>query len=59
MYQKGMIEWGTELDTSEEGDYCDIEGAYLPHSCNSWVIGDIERIKMLIEDLQKLLEGKA
>lgn len=58
MYKTGMVEWGKELDTSDEGDYKRIEGAFLPHSCDAWVIGGPDRIKMLIEDLQWLLENK-
>lgn len=30
--------------------------AYLPHSCNDWVIGGPEQVKLLIEDLQKALK---
>lgn len=56
MYQKGMVEWTKAMDTSEEGDYKNIEGAVLPHSCDSWVIGGKDRIRMLIEDLQEFLK---
>jgi hypothetical protein len=27
----------------------------LPHQCDEWVIGGAEEVKLLIEDLQKLL----
>jgi len=30
--------------------------AYLPHSCDEWVIGGVEQIKTLIEDLQGALK---
>lgn len=29
--------------------------AYLPHSCDQWVIGDVEQVKLLIKDLQDIL----
>lgn len=29
--------------------------AYLPHSCDEWVIGDSESIRMLIADLENAL----
>ncbi len=28
---------------------------YLPHSCDSWVIGGPEQIRTMIDDLQKVL----
>lgn len=31
-------------------------GVYLPHSCDSWVIGGPEEIRALIADLQAALE---
>jgi hypothetical protein len=55
MYQKGLIKWGIKVDSSEDGDYKDIQGAYLPHRCDNWVIGDIERMKLLVEDLEGLI----
>lgn len=30
--------------------------AYLPHSCNEWVIGGKAEVQQLITDLQELLE---
>ncbi len=30
--------------------------AYLPHSCDEWVIGGREQIEALIADLQKVLD---
>ena len=30
--------------------------AYLYHSCNDWCIGDDENIRVLIHDLQQLIE---
>ena len=54
MYQKGEVRWGVETDTRTQ-DYDSVEGAYLPHSCDRWVIGGVESIKLLIDDLQKLV----
>lgn len=28
---------------------------YLPHSCDEWVIGGPDQVRMLIEDLNELL----
>lgn len=30
--------------------------AYLPHSCDNWVIGGHKEIKLMIEDLQEVLK---
>lgn len=30
--------------------------AFLPHSCDAWVIGGPEQIKAMIEDLQEILK---
>lgn len=54
MYQKGMIKFGDVLDTSEEGNYENYEAAFLPHSCEKWVIGDVKRITLLINDLRAM-----
>lgn len=58
MYIKGMVKLaekgGHICDASE--DYKDADGqAYLPHSCDAWVIGKRENVEMLIEDLKDLL----
>ncbi len=53
MYEKGTVKWGVSLDST--ANYEDITGAYLPHSCESWVIGDVDHIRMMIEDLQEIL----
>lgn len=57
MYQKGQVEWGSEIDTTTE-DYDAIEGAYLPHSCEKWVIGGVENIQAMIDDLKAILEAR-
>lgn len=31
--------------------------AYLPHSCDQWIIGGPEEVKLLIEDLQEILKN--
>ncbi len=53
-YQPGDLQWGEVMDSTENYDY--VTGAYLPHSCNEWVIGDKDAIRALIADLQKLLD---
>jgi hypothetical protein len=61
---------GTEDETSESRCPSDARqgyktlrhGAYLPHSCDSWVIGGPEEIEALISDLKlaaDLLRGRA
>ena len=55
MYQKGQVQWGIKTDSQTE-NYDAIDGAYLQHSCDEWVIGGQQNILWLIEDLQKLLE---
>lgn len=54
MYEKGKVAWGEVTDTKTE-NYDTVTGAFLPHSCDKWVIGDRQRIEWLIEDLQALL----
>lgn len=52
----GQVEWGVVMDTTD--DYRDVEGAYLPHSCDAWVIGDLEAIRALIADLNLILDSR-
>jgi len=55
-YQAGMIsiektyryDWDDEKGTDLETEFW---SAYLPHSCDSWDIGGIEQIDLLIVDL--------
>ena len=67
MYNKGDLEickdeesHGPCIDAREDNGY-DEEGApkppfvYLPHSCDEWIIGGPEQIKMMIQDLQEAL----
>ena len=66
MYKSG------ELTIHKAGDYLypDSRGddpmadvpigtAYLPHSCDEWIIGGREQVEMLIADLQAILEDAA
>ena len=52
-YQKGMLKVVTPLLNRDA--YLPLGTAFLPHSCDEWVIGGPEEIKMLIEDLQEVL----
>lgn len=54
MYKQGELEVGTIRD-SRTDDYDDVIAAYLPHSCDAWVIGGSKEIKALIADLQVAL----
>lgn len=38
------------LSVDEDGHFC------LPHQCDKWIIGDIEQVKKLRDDLQLLIE---
>jgi hypothetical protein len=40
-YKSGEVKWGEVMDTQTD-NYDEILGAYLPHSCDKWVIGGIE-----------------
>lgn len=53
MYKKGDLTLGEEMDSRTE-DYDYVKGAYLCHSCDSWVIGRIEQVDALILDLQAI-----
>lgn len=55
MYESGKLEIGETTDTQTE-HYDSVFGAYLPHSCDEWVIGGPEQIRMLIMDLQEALK---
>ncbi len=46
----------SNLDCREEYTSVGIGTAYLPHSCQEWVIGGKEEMKTLIEDLQEALD---
>lgn len=54
MYKKGTIEIGNVTDSTTE-NYDDGNWMYLPHSCDSWVIGGVPEALELIADLQKAI----
>ena len=43
-------------DTRDDLDDIGAPCAYLPHSCDEWVIGKPENIKQMIEDLREAIE---
>ena len=51
-YQKGEINYDTELDFFGDKKM----KFYLPHSCDSWIIGDIDNAKLLIKEIQELIK---
>ena len=57
MYKKGELMVGEcSMDAREEGGYDREENkilAFLPHSCDEWIIGNKENIEILIEDLKE------
>lgn len=54
-YERGMV--SITDDAYEEDDFEEKRTvAELPHQCGSWVIGNQEQVRMLIADLQRLLE---
>lgn len=62
MYHKGDIVFDkVDYDAREENGYEDTykysneKIVALPHSCNEWVIGGEDEVKILIEDLQNIL----
>lgn len=52
-YEANQLRVGKVLDTE---DYSFLLGAYLPHSCQEWVVGGVREIDLLIEDLKKAKE---
>lgn len=57
-YKKGELHVGGIPCNNDDCYFCSdsINGAYLPHSCDEWEIGQEQEIKWLIEDLQKALK---
>lgn len=58
-YQKGEVEianpeWDGDYDA--RGDYRHDPYAYLPHSCDRWVIGGPAEIEAMIADLTAALK---
>lgn len=59
MYENGDLHLGLNKDEDEDGCWISekVRGLfYLDHSCDEWVIGDKAHVKLLIEDLQKILK---
>jgi len=69
MYESGDVEIGTpgdsrtpSIDSRRDDGYGDgWQGdrpyiAYLEHSCNEWVIGGPEEVRLMIADLRAILE---
>jgi len=59
-YKKGMVQWDLDYTTgheNEDGDWVEESVASLPHSCDEWVIGGVDEIDLLIEDLTSLLRS--
>ena len=57
MYTKGLLERSKPGDVYDSrADYKEVNGVFLPHSCDCWVIGGVEEIDLLIEDLRKAKE---
>ena len=56
MYIKGEVKvWAPETVLDRDG-WKDLPSvAYLPHSCDEWVIGGSEQIKDMLSDLQEAL----
>jgi hypothetical protein len=57
MYKRGDVKWGEAIDSTTP-DYDTVTGAYLPHSCERWVIGGKKQIMELILDLQTILRER-
>jgi hypothetical protein len=49
-------DWSHDHPSDARGDYKTLfDGAFLPHSCEEWVIGGPEEIRLLIRDLENAL----
>lgn len=61
MYQKGDLKIWNDREFDYLSDARGKKGkqpegtVYLPHSCQEWVIGGVEQVKQMIEDLQEIL----
>jgi hypothetical protein len=64
MYKKGELEifdcdddvYDSRYESGMEGLDCPYGYVQLPHSCNKWIIGGPEQIKIMIADLQDALK---
>lgn len=58
-YKEGMLRITTHKGYDSKDDRDTEKGeVILPHSCDSWVIGDYSNIMDLIDDLQAVLDGE-
>ncbi len=46
-----------QINDSRANKFWKAPCVYLPHSCDNWVIGGAEQIKLLIADLQEALSS--
>ncbi len=53
-YGKGHQHLVPGYDVRRDKGY-NVPVVYLPHSCDSWVIGGVDQIRAMIKDLQKML----
>lgn len=60
-YKSGMLRVVTTpmIDTGTS-DYAKVKkgAAFLPHRCDSWIIGSGAQVEWLIQDLQAYLNGE-
>lgn len=55
MIWKKEDEWYSLYDARGEKQKLPEGTIYLPHSCQEWVIGGVEQVEQMIEDLQSIL----
>ena len=70
-YNRHDVKVASVCDHIEDGDDCDCypvfdaksdsekavrDVAYLPHSCDHWVIGGKDEVRQLIADLQDIMD---
>lgn len=56
-YKKGDLKVGREYDNRDDAE-SKVAVAYLPHSCDAWVVGSKDDAQALIADLQLYLDDK-
>lgn len=57
-YKKGNLKYDSnsgKLYYDNDGKEIEKNEFYLPHSCDSWVIGGIEEATLLLNELKKLI----
>ncbi len=55
-YEDGHTHWVSDARENDYDFHSYKPTAYLPHSCDNWVIGGPEQVKALIEDLTEMLK---